>query len=360
MKNFANLFFLVAIISFSACQSEDDLMEVREDVAVNMKADVQVNTATQVLFEKTLVDGLKSPVGVEFVSELGGVVIAEAGTGNNDGQITLYRRGMTVVLADSFPSVVRPDGNVEGTTHIAINRGVLWIVNGVSGKLYRFSLWKYRSEQPPISADDLPSDDIKAFIFSQGFTDSNIYKIIFDERGNAYVTDSGANVVVKRSKEGKLSIFAKIPKIPNPTPVGAPTVEAVPTGIAYNGKNFFVSAFGGFPFAPGSSRIYEINKSGEIVGFQEGYTTLIDLEFSEPRARSLFALQFGTFGEAGFEPNSGALVLATPQGPVEVIEGLNFPNGLEVLASRSSAKAYITSIADGTLTLYVFRLNHPA
>lgn len=359
MKPFANLTLLVAIIFFSACQSEDDFMSVREDVTANIEADALSNT-TQVLFEKTLLEGLKSPVGVEFVPALGGIVIAEAGTGNNDGQITLYRWGKTVVLADSFPSVIRPDGNAEGTTHIAFNRGVLWIVNGVSGKLYRLNVRRFRQEQPPISADDLPFDDVKAFIFSQGFTDSNIYKIVFDERGNAYITDSGANVVVKRSVEGELSIFAEIPPIPNPTPVGAPLVEPVPTGLTYNGTSFFVSAFGGFPFAPGTSRIYEINKNGEIVGFQEGYTTLIDLEFSEPQPRSLFALQLGTFGEAGFEPNTGSLVLATPQGPVNVIEGLNFPNGLEILAGRSTAKAYITSIADGTLTVYFFNLANPA
>ena len=360
MKPILNLISLVAIIFFSACQSEDDFASVQEDVVANIEADALSSSTTQTLFEKTLVEGLASPVGVEFVPALGGVVVAEAGTGNDDGQITLYRGGRTVVLADGFPSVVRPDGNVEGTTHIAFRRGILWIVNGVSGQLYRLNVRRFRQEQPPIAADDLPFDDLRDFIFSQGFTDSNIYKIVFDERGNAYITDSGANIVVKRSTGGQLSIFAEIPQIPNPTPVGAPTVEAVPTGIAYNGTSFFVSAFGGFPFAPGSSRIYKISTNGEIIGFQEGYTTLIDLEFSEPRPHSLFALQLGTFGETGFAPDSGALILATPQGPVSLVEGLNFPNGLEVLSGKSFAKAYVTSIADGTLTVYLLNLAHPA
>ncbi len=360
MKPFIKLTTLVALIFFSACQSEEDFMSVQEDVTANIEADALSNATTQVLVEKTLVEGLASPVGVEFVPALGGFVIAEAGTGNNDGQITLYRGGRTVVLADGFPSVIRPDGNAEGTTHIAFRRGILWIVNGVSGKLYRLNIRRFRQEQPPISADDLPFDDLKDFVFSEGFTDSNIYKVIFDERGNAYITDSGANVVVKRSARGELSIFATIPQIPNPTPVGAPTVEPVPTGIAYNGTSFFVSAFGGFPFAPGSSRIYEINRNGEIVDFQAGYTTLIDLEFGEPRPRSLFALRFGTFGETGFEAGSGALVLATPQGPVNLVEGLNFPNGLEVFSGRSTAKAYVTSIADGTLMVYLINLVSPA
>lgn len=355
MKILFRLFCLTGILyGITACQSENDLMSIEQDVSTQIEVDELRPVNHQVRGEAVVADGLLSPVGVELVRPLQGLVVAEAGTGNNDGRVTLVRGRKKYVLIDNFPSNVRSDGNIEGTTHIAVCRNVLWIVNGFSGELYRFDLSRYQLGQEPIAAENLPAQDVRAFVFNAGFTDSNLYDIVADERGNLLITDSGANIVIKRRRDGQLSIFTRIPPLPNPSPIGEPTVEAVPTGIAYNGRYFSVAAFGGFPFAEGSSRIYRIGPNGNIIDFTDGYTTLIEAEGTH-RARhgALYALQLGTFGETGFTPNSGALVRATPQGPEVIIEGLDFPNGLEVLRGGQQTKFFITSLTEGTLTAYL-------
>ncbi|MEM9981794.1 MAG: ScyD/ScyE family protein [Bacteroidota bacterium] len=292
---------------------------------------------------------LNSPVGIASLGGLG-VFVAEAGTGNNDGQVTfISKTGEKFPIIINFPSVRRPDGNIEGTTHLGINRGNLWIVNGVSGLLYRFSLRDFDIDQLPVMANQVPSEDIRTFIldfdFENDTDDSNIYNLTFDFRGNIYIADSGANAIIKRDRDGKLSVFIALPPIPNPTSVGGPTIEPVPTGIVFNKDRFFVCTFLGFPFPPDAARIYEIDLKGNIVEFQEGYNGLIDI--GQPFFhQNLFALQLGTFGEMGIVPNSGSLVLATADGPVTVAEGLNFPNGIGFLKPN---EVLVSSLLDGNI-----------
>lgn len=348
------LVFSVSLILILGCQSDSDLLSA-QDAERGVVPVAGVTATTPVLAESLLVSGLRSPVGVETAPILRGVLIAEAGTGTDDGQVTLYRQGATSVLIENFPSNVRPDGNVEGTTHLVVRKGILWIVNGFAGRLYRYDLRSYHPGQAPVDASTLPSQDIRAFLFAQGFTDSNLYDLVFDGFGNAYITDSGANVVVKRRPGGALSVFTSIPRLTNPAPIGDPTIEPVPTGIAFNRSSFFVTAFGGFPFAPGTSTVFKIDRSGTIVDSLDGFDTLIEAEFSQPVPRTLFALQLGTFGETGFVPNSGAVLKVTPSGPEVLLDGLNVPNGLEAIQGRFRTRFLVTSIADGTLTAYVVR-----
>ena len=285
-----------------------------------------------------LLSNLNSPVGIEFSTRVGGLLIVEAGTGNQDGSLSLFRRGRKIPLITQFPSQLRPDGNAEGATHVLVDQNIIWIVNGVSGKLYRFNFSNF--DGTPKLASEVPSQNVKDFLLQRGFTDSNIYNLTKDQNGNILIVDSGANVVIKRSRNGQLSIFSSIP------PIGG--AEAVPTGIVSVGNKLLVSAFGGFPFASGSSRVYTLDASGNVISFQDGYTSLIDLKYSSFIQNGTFALQLGQFGQFGFAPNSGSLVKVTPNGPVTVIDRLNFPNGLELIGRI----VLITSLADGTLTSY--------
>ena len=69
-----------------------------------------------------------------------------------------------------------------------------------------------------------------------------------------YVTDGGRNLVWQADiHTSAFAPLAAFDPIPNPTGVGAPVLEAVPTGIREFEGQLFVTLFRGFPFPPGTS-----------------------------------------------------------------------------------------------------------
>ena len=75
-----------------------------------------------------------------------------------------------------------------------------------------------------------------------------------------YVTDGGRNVVWQADiHTGAFAPLAAFDPIPNPTGVGPPVLEAVPTGIREFAGQLFVTLFRGFPFPPGASVVERID-----------------------------------------------------------------------------------------------------
>ncbi len=302
---------------------------------------------------KVFVNGLSSPVGI-IPGVNAGFFIAEAGTGNDDGKVTyIDKKGNKTTVIEGFPSAFQEDGNIEGTTHLALHQKQLWIANGLSGKLYRFDLNKFQPGQLPIQADILSQEDIQSFVINYDFEndtdESNIYNLAFDQNNQLYIVDSGANAIIKRSANGELSVFLEIPAIPNPEPAGfEPTVEAVPSGIVFNGQHLLVSTFTGFPFPEGAARIYSVDLNGHILGYKDGFTGLIDIEQS-PDDQSLFALELGNFGDFGINFNSGNFMVAGEDSAQPLVQGLNFPNGI---AFYNNDEVLVTSYLDGTIARF--------
>jgi len=94
-----------------------------------------------------------------------------------------------------------------------------------------------------------------------------------------YVTDGGRNLVWDVDLEtGTFSTLVSFPKIANPTPVGAPLIDAVPTGIAVSGDQLLVTLFSGFPFPPGASSVEQVDPvTGNHSAFIIGRRTAIDV-----------------------------------------------------------------------------------
>src|SRR5262245_14207958 len=76
-----------------------------------------------------------------------------------------------------------------------------------------------------------------------------------------YATDGGRNLVWDIDLlTDSFSVLASFPKIPNPlTPLGAPTIDTVPTGIAVYGDQLLVTLFSGFPFPSGISSVQQVD-----------------------------------------------------------------------------------------------------
>ena len=162
--------------------------------------------------------------------------------------------------------------------------------------------------------------------------------------GDLFIADAGAIAVIRRdAATGTLSVFATLPTIPNPAP-NAPPVEAVPTGIVFNGRTFLVSTFTGFPFPAGQATLYEIDQRGKVSVYQRGFSSLADLELGINRKPVV--VEYGKWTGETFEPNSGQVTLVGNGKTTPLLTGLNFPNSIE----RSGVKTYyLAQTFDGVI-----------
>jgi hypothetical protein len=293
---------------------------------------------------------LKTPFGIEVDSRKQ-VWVAEAGSGaGNDGQISLITpQGEVYPVITGFLSVINPEGTPYGLTGLALQDGILWILHGAEGRLYRFDINEFQIGDEPFQASELAYDDLAAFVRSYPFPEPveepNSFNLTVGPRGDLFIVDAAANAIIRRQAgTGTLSLFATFADLPNNTGVGPPTIDPVPTDIVYDGHRFLVSSLTGFPFPPGQANIYQVDLAGNVSVYQSGFTTLTGIElglYNQP-----LAIQFGIFGQEGPVPNSGRLVAANKKSITPVAEGLNFPTALK---KADPKKYYIGSSTDGKI-----------
>ncbi len=299
----------------------------------------------------TLVTGaLNRPIGIA-VDAQGRVWVAEAGTtpSSNDGQISVVLPGGQV-----FPFLTGlPTGGSaaeqRGVNHVFLDGDDLWFTHttsGSSGFLYQISTAGFTpGDAPRTPADIAHSVDVAGFVFAEGYTDSNAYGIAKGPDGALYLTDAGANVVLRYDlTTGLLSVVAAFPDLPNPTPVGPPAVNVVPTGIVAADGRLYVSTLTGFPFVQGLARVYAVELNGSFSIHEGGLTTLTDLA-RDPRDGALTALQHGVFVPPppppvpGWQPASGR-VLRLDDGQ-ELAYGFDLATGI---AYNASGVLYVTTL----------------
>ncbi len=300
--------------------------------------------------------GLSAPIGM-VMGDQNRLWVSENGPGDFSGQVSMIMPGGKVHPAIvGFPSYINPEGLPGGVNHMAYKNGMLYILSEVDGMLYIADVSKFKHNSTPMQASELPSQDIRSFILDYDFGaadthESNLYNLTFGPGGDLFIVDAAANAIVRRDAgDASLSLFAFFPDIPNPTPVGPPTIDVVPNGITWDGERFLVSTLIGFPFPAGESRIYELNADGDISVYQEGFTSLVDIEMGHDKVPVV--LQFSEFSlaDGGFQPMQGKVIKATGTKQTILKDGLNMPTSL-VLDGR---KAYVTSLADGTVTRIIW------
>jgi hypothetical protein len=107
-------------------------------------------------------------------------------------------------------------------------------------------------------------------IFQANIQTSNPYHMIL-LANELYVTDGARNLTWKVNiNSGLYSEFVSFPDIPNPVfpTFGGPTIQSVPTGIAFASNRIYISLFRGFPFAAGTSTV-------QIVDPQTGNNSVV-------------------------------------------------------------------------------------
>lgn len=283
------------------------------------------------------VEQLRAPIGFSLDNK-GQLWVTEAGTGKNDAAIVMITpQGTKTTVVTGFSSVIA-NGAIEGMSHPLYQDGKLYVLHGVSGTLYTLDVSAFKAGDTPMSFAGLKKEDLGTYVKTLKLTDplnSNPYDLTLGPDGNLYIADAGANAIFKRDKTtGTLSLFAKLPD-------AATKVEAVPTGIVFDGTRFLVTTLSGFPFTAGNAKMYQITTDGTLSEYKKGFTTLSHLTLS--KNNKPIAIQLAEFGAMGFQPLTGKVV--NEEGKV-LLSGIMMPTDIERSGNR---EFYLLSYALGTI-----------
>ncbi|WP_159470161.1 ScyD/ScyE family protein [Dyadobacter sp. 3J3] len=304
--------------------------------------DIDPTPEPQSLSSETIFSELKSPIGIA-VDDKGNIWVTEAGTGNNntDGSVSMITpSGNKTTFVTGLLSVTNAgEGSIEGISHLFYHDGKLYFLHGVNGTLYKADVSSFKSGDPAVNLADIPSEDVGTYIRSLALTsplNSNAFDLTLGPEGHLYIVDAGSNAIIKKDKDtGKLSLFAHFPD-------AATKVDAVPTGIVYDGSKLLVSSLTGFPFTPSSAKIFEVDKDGTVNVYKDKFTTLTGITLSANGKP--IVIQHGVFGAMGFGAKSGKVL--DENGNI-LLDNVSRPTGIVRAGDRLF---YLLSYTDGTIS----------
>lgn len=267
-----------------------------------------------------LAAGLEGPRGLTALSD-GSVLVAEGAGGRllavaADGTQTELLTGLPVASVEVAPGEVETTGISSAISDR--NTGYFYVI-GESTESGFSALYQAEAGGTPVLIADL--GDYEEANNTDGDVDlsgdpellSNPYDLVLDANGDIFVTDSGANTVLKvDGTTNEITPFAIFTNRENPlfaggAGIGGPTMDQVPTGITIGPDDaFYVSTLTGFPFPTGAARVYRLEDGnadgdalddGEATVFFEGLTTATDLVFDANG--DLLVSQFSTNMLAG-------------------------------------------------------------
>jgi hypothetical protein len=304
----------------------------------------------------TVATGLLYPAGVTMDSA-GNIFVAEAGTGNNDGRISMIHSGIRYTVIDSLPSVFDTViQDIVGTWRCYVDSGMLTVIVGGKsevnmGSIITFDISSYVAGGPyQTIADATGIFHVASWALSNGFTDSDIFSAAWDSSGNTYISDAGANAIFKRDAvSNMLSVVNTFPSILNTITPFPPFIDYVPTKIINgNNGNFYISNLTGFPFLPGLASIVSVDSSGIVDTLvANGLTLAVDMQ-SDSIGNGLYVLQFGRF-DTNFVPmaNSAMILHVDTAGMIDTVATGFGPSA--GMVSDSAGGFYATEIYNGTL-----------
>ena len=302
---------------------------------------------------RVVVSGLNNPRQVSFGPDLHSIVVAEAGRGGRKcgefgcwgrtGSITLVRRpGETVGAAPNrvvrgLVSAAGPQGEFavgsDGACARRLNRIHIamafaprrFVPDGVPawqlGKLLRGDLSGDVSVAANVTAVERSDPD------GQGF-DSNPYGVLC-LRNRQIVADAGGNTLVD-VRDGRARLLTVFPDHDGG--------DAVPTSLtAGPDGNIYVGDLG--HLRPGAARVWKVSRSGEILGYRGGFTSVVGVDVTQDGTLYVSEL-FG--GREGF----GRITKVAPDGTRSRID-VPLPGGLVVHAGKVYVAVWSISDADG-------------
>jgi hypothetical protein len=310
--------------------------------------------------------GLHAPAGLD-VDQYNRLWLVQTGTGKNDGSLSLIQRdGTPITVVKDLPSVFDPAVNeLQGAWHsLALSNGQIALVQGegktaASGSVYLLNLKTCLFGITPALTLTNPDGslnrrhpngisvrqiEVSKFVNNQNIEDSNPYSVAIDAAANLYVADAAANSIVKFPQGQSGSIVATLPDFKNPTTIGPPFVNQVPTRIISRpGRGFFISTLSGFPFLDGKSTIYSMTNEGVIKPYKTGLTTTVDMAVDYSTG-DLYVLQLGSFAlkTTNWTPNSSKILRITANGSTQVVA-----EGFGIASAMALDNIYVSETFNG-------------
>jgi hypothetical protein len=328
--------------------------------------------------------GLDNPRGLDFGPD-GALYVTEGGRGGPGppfrfargelqgygatGAISRLRNGVQERWLTGLPSLAPPSGlGAEGgpqdiafqfDTIPFFGRGDAYVTIGLSadpaaraplgaagtlmGKLLKISPSRQITEIADLASFEAAANPDGAPSFS------NPYGLLSLSRFQI-VVDAGANDVL-RVAGGHISPLNVLSARANPTPIGPPSIDSVPTSVAVGPDGaLYVSELTGMPFLTGFARIHRIGPDGVSSVFATGLTAVVDLAFADDGR--LYALQHASCGP--FFACPGSLVRVNASAPHPVVQGgLTRPGAMTI---GSDGAFYVSHMSSSPGTGEVLRI----
>jgi hypothetical protein len=322
-----------------------------------------------------VISGLRTPLGITQ-SNQNNLIVSESGTlgALHSGRISIVDpSGTRRTLLDGLPAATNDAGDSSGPAGVFMRGRTLYVAIGIGNTFLASGLPNLNPASPifssvlaihfsasvekntlqgftlPLSAQqtlasgqkvtlsNVEGDKITVELIANfpdftidpttptGFRGVNPFDLVV-VGDQLYVTDGGQNLLRQVDiATGTFSTLATFPNVGNPLPIGAPTVEAVPTGIAYSDGRLLVTLFRGFPFPAGTSVVEQVDpQTGAHAPFISGLRTAIDVvPIQEEGSQTHYlVLQHSSAGGAPLPPfaNPGLVLrFDTPAGPPTVV-----------------------------------------
>lgn len=125
--------------------------------------------------------------------------ITEIGTGKDDGRVSVITPDGKVypVIIGFKSSISEEEGLPDGLTHLTYKDGILYIIHGGEGFLYKANVSGFKPGDKPMEASSIPSENISAFVLKYNFLvdtqESHLYNLTWGPDGDLFFTDAAAN-----------------------------------------------------------------------------------------------------------------------------------------------------------------------
>ena len=301
-----------------------------------------------------LLSGLSSPKGLAYAP--GNSLLVGQGAFGPPGPLLRH-----LIDSGDTDEITEPVNVID----VAPGRGFGWALGG-DGTLYRFDrrgTLRPVTHIPTYQATDPDPADVEDFP-----TESNPYGLAALPSGDALVTDAAGNDLLRITPRGGVTTVARfdVEMVSTghlPPDSGLPPqipAESVPTGVTVaSDGTVFVGELKGFPFRPGSSKVWRIDPDAEGALCSSsvadpscsraagGFTAIQDIAVDLDN-RTLYVYEFAAGGvmafEAGFEtgefPPAVLLEVTGANQRTELVAGeLSQPGGVAV---DGSGGVYVT------------------
>lgn len=319
---------------------------------------------------KVITTGLSGPLRM-ILTPRGNLLVTETSREPNSGKITyVTRAGQKSTLFGKLPSGTEVVGGGSGPSALALRGRTLYIAigagdaerrsatpgasvlnpDGVSSPIfssiltaefsrdvddaqgpYEISSAQQRSlaDGFDVTLEDSAKNSVALKLLADfpdvtpdpnvRFRGSNPFSLALTADGQTlWVADASYNTITRvDTRTGRWQKTYSFPPIPNPTPVGPPVIDAVPTGLQLFEGRLIVGFLSGVPFLPSSTKVIEIDtQRNEIIPQIYGLTSVTDVLVRRNRRNieEWFVLEFSSNQFANPAPPGRLLVYDSPTG----------------------------------------------